>query len=169
MWITLWISLWISFVGFMDFIWNPLDPIWKTRRKWRISLESVVLTDWFHVKSAGFHLADFMKSVGFHNERPLAMNGNVYVCSKLFDSIKKSSYLIFRFIMHLFMYQLPCLCFRLLEFTRNIFVCLWYNVLPQHNWDKHLRVSLKCIKSTKKLILDSILCLLWNNKYMCVV
>ena len=44
-WITLWISLWNSFVDFMDFIWNPLDSIWKTRRKWRISLESVVLID----------------------------------------------------------------------------------------------------------------------------
>ena len=48
--------LWISFVDFMDFIWNPLDSIWKTRRMWRISLESVV-SYWFQVD----FIMDFIK------------------------------------------------------------------------------------------------------------
>ena len=42
-------------VDFMDFIWNPLDSIWKTRR---------------NLKSDGFHWnsVDFMKSSRFHTE-----------------------------------------------------------------------------------------------------
>ena len=51
------ITLWISFVDFIDFIWNPLDSIWKSRRKWRISLESVVLT---HFRWISWNPPDFI-------------------------------------------------------------------------------------------------------------
>ena len=62
---SFWMIYVISFVDFIDFIWNPLYSIWKSRRKWRISLESVVLTDF---RSISWNLPHFIKSAGFQCE-----------------------------------------------------------------------------------------------------
>ena len=78
--ISMWITLWISFVDFMDFIWNPLDSIWKTSRKWRISLESV-LTDfrWISCEITRFHWnpPDFMWNLHFARKWGLGLSPNI--------------------------------------------------------------------------------------------
>ena len=52
-------------VDLMDLLWNPPNSIWETRRKWGISLQSVVLIDfrWISCEIHVRNLPSFMKSV----------------------------------------------------------------------------------------------------------